>query len=194
LLGSIQEGAERISKIVKLLQAFSSTDSPKYNKINIHESIDSVIQLLQHRLQAQPHRPSIQIIKEYNLKTSVECYPGQITQVFLSIIANAIDAIEESIKNSIEKSIHPFIRILTQVTDKHAVIRISNNGAIIKTEIISKIFDPFFTTKAPGQGTGLGLSICYKIISDAHHGQISCHSALGQDTEFVISLPIQQRV
>ncbi|BDA66593.1 hypothetical protein CAL7716_007590 [Calothrix sp. PCC 7716] len=197
LLGSIQEGAERISKIVKLLQAFSSTDNPKYKKINIHESLDTVVQLLQHRLQAQSHRSSIQIIKEYNLKTSVECYPGQITQVFISIIANAIDAIEEKIKKSTNielQSIHPFIRIRTQLTNQHAVIRISNNGAIIKSEIISKIFDPFFTTKAPGQGTGLGLSICYKIISDAHHGQITCHSAEGQDTEFVISLPIQQRL
>lgn len=197
LLGSIQEGAERISKIVKLLQAFSSTDNPKYKKINIHESLDTVVQLLQHRLQAQSHRSSIQIIKEYNLKTSVECYPGQITQVFISIIANAIDAIEEKIKKSTNielQSIHPFIRIRTQLTNQHAVIRISNNGAIIKSEIISKIFDPFFTTKAPGQGTGLGLSICYKIISDAHHGQITCHSAEGQDTEFVISLPTQQRL
>ncbi|BAZ15981.1 two-component sensor histidine kinase [Calothrix sp. NIES-4071] len=190
LLGSIQEGAERIRKIVKLLQAFSSTDSPKYKKINIHESLDSAIQLLQHRLKGQSHRPAIQIIKEYKLKTSVECYPGQITQVFISIIANAIDAIEESIKNS-NKYSYAYIRIFTQVVNSNAVITISNNGATIKPEIIAKIFDPFFTTKAPGQGTGLGLSICYKIISETHRGQISCHSFENQHTEFVISLPTQ---
>jgi signal transduction histidine kinase/CBS domain-containing protein len=202
LLASIQEGAERIDKIVKLLQAFSSKDSLKWKKINIHESLDSAVQLFQHRLK-QPYRPPIQIIKEYNLTTKIKCYPGQITQVFIGIIANAIDAIEESFSQStrrlrntaytINDSIHPYIRISTQIANSNAIITISNNGAVINPGIISKIFDPFFTTKAPGQGTGLGLSICYKIISETHGGQISCHSAENQNTEFVITLPIKQQ-
>ncbi|MBF2063869.1 MAG: CBS domain-containing protein [Calothrix sp. C42_A2020_038] len=215
LLTSIQQGAERISNIVRLLQSFSRLERPQYKKIDIHQCLDQTIQLLEHRLQAQSYRPAIQILKEYNAQIGIECYPGQINQVFMSIIANAIDAIEEAIEKGIRElgnknysmapvsssygnvpssnqCPYPYIRISTQIIDSYIVIKIANNGAVITAEILPKIFDPFFTTKAPGKGTGLGLSISYKIIVEAHGGQLRCHSNPSQDTEFVISLPLVQ--
>jgi signal transduction histidine kinase len=208
LMESIQEGAERISLIVKSLQQFSRFERAKRKIGDICRIIDNTLLLLQHRLKLASNQSEIQIIKEYNHQENIECYPEQLQQVFMSILTNAIDAISEaqhgyvnaeqkigkSKQGNREKSCLPpfsaYIRIHTKVADSNLVISIANNGAAIKSEILSKIFDPFFTTKPPGKGTGLGLSIAYKIIVEIHHGKIRCNSIAGEFTEFLIELPI----
>jgi PAS domain S-box-containing protein len=205
LLASMKEGANRIGEIVKSLRNFSRLDEMERKPVDIHEGIENTLLILQHRLTIQPKRSEIQVIKEYGELPPVECYPGQLNQVFMNIISNAIDALEESIvgrqrlargEQSTDKPQEttenkPIIRIRTQVVEQNRVdIRIADNGSGITREIQSRIFDPFFTTKPPGKGTGLGLSISHQIVVDKHGGQFRCHSVPGQGTEFVIQLPI----
>lgn len=201
LLASMKQGAERISNIVISLQNFSRLAQSKSKRVDIHEGIDNTLVLLQHRLKEQSNRPEIQVIKEYGQLPKVECFPDRINQVFMSILCNAIDAIEESLVIS-QKSLvkekrqrtndKGIIRICSYVIESRVVISIADNGFGISTEILPKIFDPFFTTKPPGKGTGLGLSLSYKIVVEGHGGQIRCDSVVGRGAEFVIELPIVQ--
>ncbi|HAJ60055.1 MAG TPA: hypothetical protein DCP31_12990 [Cyanobacteria bacterium UBA8543] len=197
LLASMKIGAERIIEIVVSLRNFSRVNEAECKRVNIHEGIDNTLLILQHRLKQQPHRPEIQVIKEYGQLPQVECYPGQLNQVFMNLLNNAIDALDEQNK---ERSIEEIttsnytIRIRTRLHDNNSVeIRISDNGLGMPKEVQQKIFNPFFTTKSVGQGTGLGLSISYQIVVEKHSGKLQCISDLGQGTEFVISLPICQR-
>jgi len=143
---------------------------------------------------------SIEIIKEYAILPLVECYPGQINQVFLNILSNAIDAIEmlfsgnnSTIGNEQFNATGPYIRIRTELTpDKSVNIAIANNGPNIPTEIQSVIFNPFFTTKPIGQGTGLGLSISYQIVTEVHKGKLILVSTHEHLTEFIIQIPLRQ--
>ncbi|MBW4587044.1 MAG: GHKL domain-containing protein [Aetokthonos hydrillicola CCALA 1050] len=151
--------------------------------------------LLGHRLKGKFGHSSIQVIKEYGDLPLVECFAGQINQVFMNIISNAIDALEESLINrsslSVNRKINenPTIRIRTEATDKQVIIRISDNGIGVPKELQQKIFDPFFTTKSVGVGTGMGLAISYQIIKEKHGGSLQCVSLPEGDTEFLISIP-----
>ncbi|MDY6902641.1 MAG: histidine kinase dimerization/phospho-acceptor domain-containing protein, partial [Cyanobacteriota bacterium] len=166
IIHSMKVGTERIQEIVKSLRIFSRLDEAEIKQVDIHQGIDSTLMILQSRLKGQSNHPKIEVIKEYGNLPKLDCYPGQLNQVFMNILANAIDAFEEQISSGgwvtgdRNKNINkPFqIRIRTELVDeKHVSISISDNGAGMTEEIISKLFDPFFTTKEVGKGTGLGL-------------------------------------
>ena len=181
LLNSMAVGAERINKIILSLRNFSRLDESEIKNVDIHDGLDSTLMILQNKLKAESNRPEIQIIKEYSKLSRVKCYAGQLNQVFMNIIINAIDALE--------KSLNPQIKISTESQGSFALIRITDNGMGITKEVREKIFNPFFTTKPVGKGTGLGLSTSYQIIVDKHKGKLECNSTPGLGTEFVITLP-----
>lgn len=196
-LESMQVGSDRLHEIVLSLRNFSRLDEAELKEFDIHEGIDSTLMILQNRLKAQPHRGAIEVIKEYGQLPLVECYPGQLSQVFMNIIGNAIDALEEYEKgrSPAERKANPSsIMIQTEVVDREAIaILIADNGMGIDTQVSQKLFDPFFTTKPVGKGTGLGLSISHSIIVEKHQGKIECFSALGEGAEFRIEIPIRQK-
>lgn len=198
LLGSMKIGAERIREIVKSLRTFSRLDEAEFKSANIHEGLDSTLLILQNRLKAKPEHPEIQVIKEYAELPSIECYPGQLNQVFMNVLSNAIDALDDYNSKRSQEAIKEepsLIKIRTEVLDSQRVaIHICDNGPGISEKVQSKLFDPFFTTKAVGQGTGLGLSISHQIIAEKHGGQLQCFSRVGEGTEFVIEIPILQTV
>jgi PAS domain S-box-containing protein len=185
LLNSMKVGAQRITEIVLSLRNFSRLDESNYKLADIHEGIDNTLLILQHRLKKHLNIPEIKIIKNYGQLPKIKCYPGQLNQVFMNVVCNAIDALEESFVREFGE-----IHISTQIVESKIIICIADNGLGMRTEIQSRIFDPFFTTKSPGKGTGLGLSISYQIVVDRHGGEIKCHSVFGQGTEFLIELPI----
>jgi PAS domain S-box-containing protein len=192
-LKSMRVGTERIRDIVLSLRNFSRLDEAEFKEANLHEGIDNTLMILQNRLKANPKHPEIKVIKEYGKLPSIECCPGQLNQVFMNIFTNAIDALEESGIRNYESDKPATIAIHTEKTEDNWIeIRIADNGRGIPDDIRAKLFDPFFTTKPIGKGTGLGLSISYQIIVDRHGGKLSCHSEIGQGTEFRIEIPIQQ--
>ncbi|MFN6565661.1 GAF domain-containing protein [Dendronalium sp. ChiSLP03b] len=197
-LESMKIGTERISQIVLSLRNFSRTDEAELKPVDIHEGLDSTLLILGHRLKNNNERPAIEIVKEYGNIPLLECYPAQLNQVFMNLLSNSVDALEEKFKNihyqHLESStlcpkIPLNIWINTQFINNQILIRIADNGLGIPEEVRSHIFDPFFTTKSPGKGTGLGLSISYQIVVEKHHGHIKCSSKLGQGTEFLIEIP-----
>ncbi|BAT53255.1 two-component sensor histidine kinase [Nostoc sp. NIES-3756] len=195
-LASMQIGVERIRQIVMSLRTFSRLDEAEMKDVNIHEGIDSTLMILQHRLKAKSETAGIRLIKEYGELPLVECYAGQMNQVFMNVLSNALDALED-FRELQSKNHHGEIIISTsigQIRDnvKSAVIRIADNGPGIPEEVRVRICDPFFTTKPVGKGTGLGLSISYKIVVDKHGGIFKCSSKLGSGTEFWIEIPIKQ--
>lgn len=194
MLSSMKLGAERIQEIVLSLRNFSRLDEAEMKQVEIHEGIDSTLLILNSRLQPRPKYPGIQVIKKYGNLPQVECYAGKLNQVFMNLLANAIDALEEGVylePNTQEPT--PTIHISTEVLDSgHVQIRIGDNGPGMTEAIRHQLFDPFFTTKPVGKGTGLGLSISYQIIVEKHGGTLQCFSAAGQGAEFVISIPIRQ--
>jgi PAS domain S-box-containing protein len=200
LLTSMQIGAERIRKIVLSLRNFSRLDEAEIKLVNIHEGIDSTLMILENRLQASKNRPAIQVIKNYHQLPKIECYAGQMNQVFMSILANAIDALEEAMNNgkfgeNNDPSIsQPQIEITTNITNEEQVsICFTDNGVGIPTEVQQRLFEPFFTTKPVGKGTGLGLSISYKTITNRHGGSLKLISDIGKGTKFLITIPIKQK-
>ncbi len=197
LLSAMEMGTERIREIVLTLRNFSRLDEAEMKPVNIHEGIDSTLVILHNRIKANREHPAIEIIKEYGELPEVECYAGQLNQVFMNIISNAIDALREHNKTRSWDDINadPMkIAISTQLLDSNWVaICIKDNGVGIPEEVRTKIFDPFFTTKPVGEGTGLGLSICYQIVVDKHGGHLKCLSEPGQGTEFWIQIPLQHQ-
>jgi signal transduction histidine kinase len=196
ILNSMEEGVERICDISLSLRTFSRADCAIKIPFNIHDGINSTILILQHRLKASDIHPAIEVIKDYGDLPDIECFPGQLNQVFMNIIANAIDALEESNLGLTYHEIldHPNkILIQTALTEdeNHILIRIKDNGVGMTEAIQQKIFDHLFTTKPVSKGTGLGLSITYKIIVEKHQGNIKVNSIPGKGTEFIIKLPIQ---
>ncbi|WP_244329262.1 sensor histidine kinase [Tolypothrix sp. PCC 7910] len=186
ILQSMEAGSDRISQIVLSLRNFSRLDEAPIKAVDLHSGIESTLLILQNRLQAYKHQPEIQLIKEYGNLPPVTCYPGQLNQVFLHILNNAIDAIREAGKN-IEQ---PQIWIRTEVVENEQIkIAIANTSSFIPLHIQQRIFEPFFTTKPIGRGTGLGLFVSYSIIKK-HGGNITVNSLPQQETEFVISIPI----
>ena len=189
LLQSMNQGAERISKIVQSLKDFSHLDEAGYKHIDIHTGIDNTILLLQHRLERTTDRKEIKVIKEYAQLPKVECYPKQLNQVFMNVLGNAIDALEEELEKN--NTLTPRIKIITETKDNKALIRIADNGIGITEQVSKRLFDPFFTTKLVGKGTGMGLAVSYQIIVDNHNGEIECISELGKGSEFIISIPLR---
>jgi signal transduction histidine kinase/purine-cytosine permease-like protein len=196
ILDSMKVGANRIRQIVLTLRNFSRLDEAEMKPVNIHEGIDSTLLILQHRLKAKPERGEIEIIKAYSDLPAVECYAGKLNQVFMNILSNAIDALEEREKEAAKEKqslASPCVRITTEIIDKDWVrISIKDNGIGITEIVKSRLFDPFFTTKQVGQGTGLGLSISYQIIVEHHRGRLRCLSTPKKGTEFQIEIPIRQ--
>jgi signal transduction histidine kinase len=182
-LKSMQIGSERITEIVLSLRNFSRLDEAEYKQADIHAGIDSTLMILGHRLKPQNNLPKIQVIKKYSVLPQIQCYAGQLNQVFMNLLANAIDALNEG------KIAQPQITISTQmIGNKQIQISISDNALGIPIDIQQKLFDPFFTTKPPGKGTGLGLSISYQIITEKHGGSIECISEVGVGTTFAINI------
>ncbi|MCC3587262.1 PAS domain S-box protein [Microcoleus sp. PH2017_30_WIL_O_A] len=212
LLSSMKMGAERIRQIVLSLKNFSRLDEAEQKQVDIHEGIDSTLLILQHRLKETAGHPKITLVKEFGNLPRLQCYAGQLNQVFMNIIGNAIDALEEAMETGqwgdgeqapIPSCPSPTLRICTEVKyeqaavcadsirrPSHVVIRIADNGPGIPIDVHERLFDPFFTTKEPGKGTGLGLSISYQIVVEKHGGRLKCNSAPGQGTEFAIEIPV----
>ncbi|MEA5512460.1 GAF domain-containing protein [Nodularia sp. UHCC 0506] len=194
-LSSMKIGVDRIRQIVMSLRNFSRLDEAEMKAVNIHEGIDSTLLILQHRLKAVPEIPNIQIIKQYGDLPLIECYAGQINQVFMNVLSNAIDALENQKKSRSEQVNLGQITIHTAMSEfdnkvKSVVIRITDNGGGIPESVQKRIFDPFFTTKPVGKGTGLGLSISYQIVVDKHHGIFKCNSQPNLGAEFWIEIPV----
>jgi two-component system, NtrC family, sensor kinase len=200
VLSSMTVGIDRIREIVRSLRNFSRTDESQMKQMNLHEGIDSTLLILQNRLRGKDKTAPIQVIKEYGDLPFVECFPGQLNQVFMNIISNAIDALQEnslSESNLISKSQYfvPTIRIQTELLPSdRVVVKITDNGAGIAEDVKAKLFDSFFTTKPLGKGTGLGLSICHQIVVEKHGGSLYCESTVGKGTQFCIEIPIWQNV
>ncbi len=190
LLKSMKVGADRICQIVLSLRNFSRLDEAEMKPVDIHEGIDSTLLILQHRLKAKVDRPEIQVVKEYGKLPEIDCYASQLNQVFMNVLNNAIDALEDSRSTKGEDTpALPQVRIRTTLAKNTVTIRIADNGIGMSPEVLQRLFDPFFTTKPVGKGTGLGMSICYAIM-EKHQGRLEVQSTLGQGTEFTISIPL----
>ncbi|MEH2370343.1 hybrid sensor histidine kinase/response regulator [Nostoc sp.] len=195
LITSMKEGVQRIRNISTSLRTFSRADSDRKVYCNIHDGIDSTIMILKHRLKASEDRPDIQVIRDYDILPELECFIGQLNQVFMNLLANAIDALEESNVGLtyMEIEANPNqILIQTTLTEEknYILIRIKDNGVGMSADVQQKIFDYLFTTKPVGQGTGLGLSIARQIVVEKHGGTLEVSSSIGQGSEFIIKLPI----
>jgi len=202
IINSMKLGADRIRQLVLSLRNFSRLDESDQKPVDIHEGIDSTLLILQHRLKPKACHSGIEIIKEYGNLPTVECYAGQLNQVFMNLLTNAIDALEarskleEQTENLTEEQPKNYtIRISTQVLENNWVaIEIADDGLGIPAQVKNRIFDPFFTTKEPGKGTGLGLAISYQIVVQKHGGRLKCFSEPGLGTEFRIEIPIKQAI
>lgn len=217
LLSSMQRGTDRIRSIVLSLRHFSRLDEADMKQADLHEGIESTLSILQHRLNSKDQLPQIQVFREYGNLPDIQCYPGQLNQVFMNILSNAIEAFHQSevVQDNANLSVQPTpkITISTSLLDGNesdpsldaplhsqlktqntpsVLIKIADNGPGMTELVKTRLFDPFFTTKPVGQGIGLGLSISYQIVVEHHLGVLTCHSKPGEGTEFWIELPIQQ--
>jgi predicted ATPase/signal transduction histidine kinase len=193
LIRAMKDGGDRITSISKSLRTFSRADSDTKQKFNLHEGIDSTVLILRHRLKANEHRPAIEVVTDYGQIPEIACFPGQLNQVFINILANAIDALDESNsgRSFTEIQAHPNrITIRTSVENDRVKVAIADNGKGIPEDVKSRIFDHLFTTKGVGKGTGLGLAIARQIVVEKHGGAIEVNSTPGQGTEFIIHLPL----
>ena len=210
IIASMKTGTERINTLTTSLRTFTRADADTKVSYDLHQGIDGTLLILKHRLNANNNRPKIEVIKAYGDLPRIECYPGQLNQVFMNLIANAIDALEgvEGCQTKDEEDSHPStvqrnlspppashqraptIRIHTEQTENSVLIRIADNGPGISIEVKERIFDHLFTTKPVNKGTGLGLSISRQIVVEKHGGLLQCISAPKQGTEFLIELPI----
>ncbi|MBE9005042.1 HAMP domain-containing protein [Fortiea sp. LEGE XX443] len=196
ILPSMKMGTERIRNIVLSLRNFSRMDEADFKAVDIHEGIESTLLILQYRLKDKPESPGIEVIRDYGQLPQVECYPGQLNQVLMNILVNAIDALDEvNNKRTYEdiKDNPSQITIRTSVCDAQwAEIAIADNGTGMPEQVRNRIFDPFFTTKPIGKGTGMGMAISYQIITEKHNGKLDCFSSPGRGTEFRIQVPVKQ--
>jgi signal transduction histidine kinase len=195
IMSSINKGLQRINNLSDSLRNFSRLDISKKALFDIHEGINSTLIILSHRLKGNKLRPDIEVIKNYGNLPLIECYPEQINQVFMNMIANAIDAIDELCQQSsgIKSSKVNQIMIKTELPEEDELIRVTfkDNGLGMSVETQNKIFEQFFTTKPIGKGTGLGLSISREIIEEKHNGKLTCSSVLGEGTEFSMEIPLK---
>ncbi len=207
MLESMQIGADRIREIVLSLRNFSRLDEAEMKRVDIHEGIDSTLLILQNRLKASSSHPGIETVKEYGKLPLVECYAGQLNQVFMNILSNAIDALDQYNQKRSPEEIEANPATITIQTESitsapksinesinAVLIKIRDNGPGIPPDHLNRLFDPFFTTKPIGKGTGLGLSISYQIIVEKHHGMLKCISEPGKGAEFWIEIPVRQNI
>jgi len=196
MLSSMKVGCDRIRGISTSLRTFSRADKDYKVPFNIHEGIESTILILKHRLKANEHRPAIEVVTDYGNLPKIECFPGQLNQVFMNLLANAIDALEESNQGrsfeALKANPHSITVRTSQSDDRHIKIQIADNGAGMTEAVKQQIFDHLFTTKAVGKGTGLGLAIARQIVVETHGGTINVNSTLGGGSEFEIVLPITE--
>ena len=196
ILSSMRLGTQRIRQIVLSLRNFSRMDEAEMKSVDIHEGLESTLIILHHRLKAQPEQPAVEIVRQYSDLPLVECYAGQLNQVFMNIFSNALDALEEMNESRSLEAIkaHPNIITITTalLANQQVRITIADNGPGITEPVRRRVFDPFFTTKPLGKGTGMGMSISYSIVVEKHGGSLTCDSTVGQGTEFVIQIPIHQ--
>jgi signal transduction histidine kinase len=194
LLDSMTVASNRMKDISNSLRIVARADGKEATLADLHEGLESTLLLLQHRLKATRKHPAIEIVKQYSRISPILCYPGQINQVFMNILANAIDMFEEMLQNQpaeyLQSEPQKIIIRTEQVMDQ-IVIRIRDNGKGMSKEVQAKVFDHLFTTKVIGKGTGLGLAIARQIIEEKHGGRLEVQSEVGQGTEFVIRLPLQ---
>ncbi|MHC0063277.1 sensor histidine kinase [Nostoc sp. UIC 10890] len=191
ILNSLKLGSERIQNLSTSLRNFYRSDSDEKLLADLHQGLDSTLMILQHRLKGNGDRPAIEVIKSYGTLPEINCYLGQMNQVFMNILANAIDALDEAlILGKISDQI-PQIQINTEVdSEQWVVIRIADNGTGIPESVKQRLFEPLFTTKPVGKGTGLGLSIAHQIVLEKHNGTLEVNSQMGMGTEFTIRIPI----
>ncbi len=200
ILTSMRGGAERITEIVRSLRDFSHLGGATLKRVDIHQGLESTLTILGNKLKEAGQRPAINVMRDYGELPTVECYPGQLNQVFMNLLTNAIDALEEKWESRPQQhdlppssDFLPEIVIRTEVLEGDRIsMSITDNGVGIPEHIQRRILDPFFTTKPVGKGTGLGMSISYQIIVERHHGTLECLSMPGKGTQFIISLPIYQ--
>jgi len=195
LLVSMKVGADRIREIVQSLRSFSRLDEAEVKDVDIHEGIDSTLMILHSRLKLRADHPAIQVVKEYGNLPKIECYAGQLNQVFMNILSNAIDAMDSynQHRSPADCIAEPStITIRTKQRGDRVVIQIADNGPGMSEQVQKRLFDPFFTTKAVGQGTGMGMSISHQVITERHKGTLQCSSQPGQGATFVIEIPIRQ--
>ncbi|MEH2170679.1 MAG: response regulator [Nostoc sp.] len=191
ILISLQLGSERIRNLSNSLRNFCRSDRDAKISADLHQGLDSTLMILQHRLKANGDRPTIEVIKSYGVLPEVNCYIGQMNQVFMNILANAIDALDEAIMHGKMSNLIPQIQIATEIdSEQLVVIRIADNGIGIPERLKKRLFEPLFTTKTVGKGTGLGLSIAYEIVVEKHKGVLDVNSQPGMGTEFIIKIPI----
>ncbi len=191
-INSMKLGAERIRDIVKSLRTFSRLDESDFKAVNLHDNLESTLLILQNRLNGRGGTPAIQVFKDYGDLPKIACYSGLLNQVFMNILINGIDAIEEK-RNRLpvetQSDCQGSLRLRTRLENGMVSISIQDNGTGMSPEVCSKIFNPFFTTKPIGTGTGMGLSTSYQIVTQNHKGHLYCTSEVGQGSVFVIQLP-----
>ncbi|NQE35800.1 trifunctional serine/threonine-protein kinase/ATP-binding protein/sensor histidine kinase [Microcoleus asticus] len=205
ILKSMNVGAERIRNIVIGLRNFSRLAESEMKRVDIHEGIESTLLILQHRLNSAVKlgdgndsgdeggiaSREIQVVKEYGNLPLVECSAGELNQVFMNILGNAIDAL---VQLDNQQCPTPAIRIRTEVKGTSAIVSIADNGLGMSESVRVRVFDPFFTTKPVGSGTGLGLSVSHSIIVQKHGGSLTCISAPRRGAEFVLEIPLSQGI
>jgi signal transduction histidine kinase len=190
LVQAMRSGGDRITSISRSLRTFSRSDSDQPQTFDLHEGIDSTVLILRHRLKANEQRPEIMVTIHYGDLPPVQCFPGQINQVFMNIMANAIDILDEAAQGLPFSEVPPQeITIATRLLAQQVEISIRDNGTGMDAAVKAKIFDHLFTTKPVGKGTGLGLAIAQQIIVEKHGGAIEVVSEIGKGTEFIIKLP-----
>ncbi|BAY33545.1 response regulator receiver sensor signal transduction histidine kinase [Nostoc carneum NIES-2107] len=193
IIDSFKLGTDRLRNLSLSLRNFSRADVDTKQPADLHQGLDSTLLILQHRLKSVGDRPRIEVAKSYGQLPEVNCYPGQINQVFMNILANAIDALDEAMIHDKMSASVPQIQITTELDAENCVIiRIADNGMGIPDLIQERLFEPLFTTKPVGKGTGLGLSIAHQIIVEKHNGTLAVNSQLGQGTEFSIKIPSRE--
>jgi len=192
LLNSMQVGAERIRKIILSLRNFSRLDEADKKPVNLHDGLDSTLLILQNRLKESGNEKEIKIVKEYGNLPLVNCYASQLNQVFMNLLTNACDAMQDQRNTETPEDRQPSITVRTQVTDRQSVeVIVADNGPGMSEETVKRIFNPFYTTKPVGSGTGLGLSISYQIVVEKHSGQLSCISQPGEGAQFIVEIPLR---
>jgi two-component system NtrC family sensor kinase len=191
LVSSMKVGIDRMHQLSIALRSFSRSDTSKKLPVDLHEGLESTLLILRHRLKGSGTHPAINVVKDYGDLPLVSCYPAPLNQVFMNLLANAIDAIDESVHQGIVIQ-PPTIKISTRMIEENRVeIRIVDNGQGMSETVKNNLFQPMFTTKPVGKGTGLGLSICNQIICEKHQGSLTYHSEVGEGTEFIIQIPVK---
>jgi signal transduction histidine kinase len=195
ILASMKMGALRIREIVRSLRTFSRLDESEVKVVDIHEGLESALMILENRLRTDPDAAAIEIVRKYGQLPLVECYAGQLNQVFLSLLNNAIDALEEQKFTNTGVAPRQIILqtslVIKETQDLWIRVTVIDNAQGMPPEVAAKIFDPFYTTKEVGKGTGLGLAVSYQIVVEKHRGTLECESNLGQGTKFVVSIPLR---